>query len=752
MSRNHFNTLKLPPLTGHPDNDRMLDEHLIPGLQNASTGSPSYLLQTLNSQQPQPPFGNHHSVDDMIMDIRYEPYTTPLDNDSLFGTEKMPDETALEDDGTTVESPISDPQVSGNPLLRQSTHKNGKPKRPLNAFMIFGRDRRPKLLKERPKIAVGEIAKELGKEWAVMPAVSLSVTYFLKLRLSERRMRQEEKDKYVQAAKVVRDNFHRVSRGGEALLLADSLEQMHPGYIYHRRSNNMRAERSHRKRSGSAGGSSGGETSAGTGDERNKSSESTSASATESDRIPARRTRVIASNIPVASPLRSPLSESDMPSYQAQAPNRGRDSAYGAATASSSNHFPFLSTGQSPFLQQATSHQRNRSGSGSSFMTSDSDSVMFEPQTRMQNILPALAGLYPSSLPSDSMAINYTTTDLTASAASTGGAIMNHNQPPLISAAAIRLPVLRTATTPSWQAMAHQYRHRSPSQTSISSDESIAASLSPRASNSPYEPAAGANSHLPWDAIGSLNMSTPGVTYPFQPLYQHGEAISPATDIARAGFSCASSGVSRDFIQATGFPHTPSQQTFTRSSPTILSMSLPTPSAFGHFRHGGRRNALGSSRLAPLISDGMSQPLTATAHTAATLQSGSNSAFRDNSDSSNQSNLLHQEPEMAGRASTWRLQAAELATQPGRQPFVNNGQSTRQSVSLPRGYALSVETSSQGNEVDEILPQPLIYNGTGRRRESPNTSLEEGPAQVGARKEKTPIPRRSRKAPPDGAL
>lgn len=57
-------------------------------------------------------------------------------------------------------------------LLKQELHRNGKPKRPLNSFMIFARQRRPDLQKMNPNMKVADIAKELSKEWKDMPAVS----------------------------------------------------------------------------------------------------------------------------------------------------------------------------------------------------------------------------------------------------------------------------------------------------------------------------------------------------------------------------------------------------------------------------------------------------------------------------------------------------------------------------------------------------------------------------------------------------
>jgi hypothetical protein len=74
-------------------------------------------------------------------------------------------------DSSMDESSASLAHTSNNPLLKQELHRNGKPKRPLNSFMIFARQRRPDLQKLNPNMKVADIAKELSKEWKDMPAV-----------------------------------------------------------------------------------------------------------------------------------------------------------------------------------------------------------------------------------------------------------------------------------------------------------------------------------------------------------------------------------------------------------------------------------------------------------------------------------------------------------------------------------------------------------------------------------------------------
>lgn len=72
-------------------------------------------------------------------------------------------------------TPLSDADSSfteNDPLLHQDTHKNGRPKRPLNSFMIFSRKRRPELKLENEDMTVAGVAKLLSQEWKDMTIVS----------------------------------------------------------------------------------------------------------------------------------------------------------------------------------------------------------------------------------------------------------------------------------------------------------------------------------------------------------------------------------------------------------------------------------------------------------------------------------------------------------------------------------------------------------------------------------------------------
>ena len=56
-------------------------------------------------------------------------------------------------------------------LTSQSLNADGTPKRPMNAFMIFARRRRPQVSAENQSMRTGEISKILSKEWTSMSTV-----------------------------------------------------------------------------------------------------------------------------------------------------------------------------------------------------------------------------------------------------------------------------------------------------------------------------------------------------------------------------------------------------------------------------------------------------------------------------------------------------------------------------------------------------------------------------------------------------
>lgn len=55
--------------------------------------------------------------------------------------------------------------VNSGTLIKQAKHDDGRPKRPLNAFMIYSRARRAELQKEQPGLKIKEISSALADEW-----------------------------------------------------------------------------------------------------------------------------------------------------------------------------------------------------------------------------------------------------------------------------------------------------------------------------------------------------------------------------------------------------------------------------------------------------------------------------------------------------------------------------------------------------------------------------------------------------------
>ncbi|KAG9074841.1 hypothetical protein FRC06_010427, partial [Ceratobasidium sp. 370] len=104
--------------------------------------------------------------------------------------------------------------LDSNAQLRsQQLNSDGTPKRPMNAFMIFARKRRPmlssKVSSEQPTMRTGEISKILSKEWSEMPKAC------------------EDKQFYLDQAKKLKDTFN----------------MRWPDYVYRRRPNNSRKRR-----------------------------------------------------------------------------------------------------------------------------------------------------------------------------------------------------------------------------------------------------------------------------------------------------------------------------------------------------------------------------------------------------------------------------------------------------------------------------------------------------------------------------
>ncbi|GAV99329.1 hypothetical protein F5879DRAFT_990914 [Lentinula edodes] len=103
---------------------------------------------------------------------------------------------------------VKDEDVETNQTLTSQTlNADGTPKRPMNAFMIFARRRRPQVSSENQSMRTGEISKILSKEWNTMPA--------------------SEKQFYLDRAKELKETFN----------------SKYPDYVYRRRPNHSRKRR-----------------------------------------------------------------------------------------------------------------------------------------------------------------------------------------------------------------------------------------------------------------------------------------------------------------------------------------------------------------------------------------------------------------------------------------------------------------------------------------------------------------------------
>lgn len=114
----------------------------------------------------------------------------PNSGQARFQTPRLPDPNNQRDamyhtrEDSSFSSSASD-SVDSDPLLRQDLHHDGRPKRPLNAFMIYSRSRRSQLLQERPELKARDIAGALAEEWRGLDKVRnfprLVLRYFVPL-------------------------------------------------------------------------------------------------------------------------------------------------------------------------------------------------------------------------------------------------------------------------------------------------------------------------------------------------------------------------------------------------------------------------------------------------------------------------------------------------------------------------------------------------------------------------------------------
>ncbi|KAJ7038378.1 hypothetical protein C8F04DRAFT_1255959 [Mycena alexandri] len=100
-----------------------------------------------------------------------------------------------------------DDEAANQQLTSQTLNADGSPKRPMNAFMIFARRRRPQVSAEHQSMRTGDISKILSQEWKAMSA--------------------SDKQFYLTQAKQLKESFN----------------AKYPDYVYRRRPNNTRKRR-----------------------------------------------------------------------------------------------------------------------------------------------------------------------------------------------------------------------------------------------------------------------------------------------------------------------------------------------------------------------------------------------------------------------------------------------------------------------------------------------------------------------------
>ncbi|KAI0735988.1 hypothetical protein C8Q76DRAFT_668791 [Earliella scabrosa] len=158
-------------------------------------------MSRYHSSAPYPPSGNAEPTthDPARADLpRHDRDPSPSGSDSSSAFNNYPDNNA--DDLPASDDPY-------HALTSQTLNADGTPKRPMNAFMIFARKRRPQISAANQMMRTGDVSKILSKEW--------------------NSMEMSEKKFYLDQAKKLKDNFN----------------SKYPDYVYRRRPNNSRKKR-----------------------------------------------------------------------------------------------------------------------------------------------------------------------------------------------------------------------------------------------------------------------------------------------------------------------------------------------------------------------------------------------------------------------------------------------------------------------------------------------------------------------------
>ncbi|KAL1940524.1 hypothetical protein VTO73DRAFT_7959 [Trametes versicolor] len=144
--------------------------------------------------------GSGQGQDAARVDLRHER------DDSLSDSETSTSFNAYSEN-VKDDAPVHDADDPYLALTSQTLNADGTPKRPMNAFMIFARKRRPQISAANQMMRTGDVSKILSKEWNTME--------------------MSDKKFYLDQAKKLKDNFN----------------SKYPDYVYRRRPNNSRKKR-----------------------------------------------------------------------------------------------------------------------------------------------------------------------------------------------------------------------------------------------------------------------------------------------------------------------------------------------------------------------------------------------------------------------------------------------------------------------------------------------------------------------------
>jgi len=134
-----------------------------------------------------PGIQGHHDVAQTSGSLPVHDHGSPSGSDDDAGYLAYPELHKMEEepgvDGTcSMHSPMSTflhffADDLNAALTSQTLNADGTPKRPMNAFMIFARRRRPQVSAENQSMRTGDVSKVLSREWNGMSLVRTSLLH-----------------------------------------------------------------------------------------------------------------------------------------------------------------------------------------------------------------------------------------------------------------------------------------------------------------------------------------------------------------------------------------------------------------------------------------------------------------------------------------------------------------------------------------------------------------------------------------------